>query len=354
MCIIVAKKKGVLLPFKKTLKKCFENNSDGAGLMYVKDGKVIIDKGYMSFGEFYKRIKRLKQEFNGDLTDKALVFHFRIGTAGNNSQENCHPYPITDNLEDFHALDITTDLGIVHNGIITEYNPKGKDEKDDMNDTQVFIRDYINKFRELNSDFWRNDFVKKLILKESKQNKFAILDGDEDIQLIGDFQEKEGIYYSNGTYKSWYYNGCYDWGYYGSGYDYYDKKKKDKDDDYDYKMCQYGRSDIELDELGNPYYDYDDDKMDLSTDDYEALWNMIENGELVFIDSDKHTYFVGGDSGYKELDKGVVYAIDIDNNIYEIDDNMTSTKIAFRYEEGKMELFNEQYGSVGYYDFVTI
>ena len=80
MCIIVAKEKGQKLPSKDILKTCFERNNDGAGLMYVQDNKVVIDKGYMTFKSFYKRIKKLQKRFNSDLTDKALVFHFRIGT----------------------------------------------------------------------------------------------------------------------------------------------------------------------------------------------------------------------------------------------------------------------------------
>ena len=58
MCIIVAKEKGQKLPSKDILKTCFNNNDDGAGFMYVQDGKVIIDKGYMDFKSFYKRVTR--------------------------------------------------------------------------------------------------------------------------------------------------------------------------------------------------------------------------------------------------------------------------------------------------------
>lgn len=32
MCIIVAKKKGIDMPDNKTLERCFEHNSDGAGI----------------------------------------------------------------------------------------------------------------------------------------------------------------------------------------------------------------------------------------------------------------------------------------------------------------------------------
>ena len=57
MCIIIAKEKYGRLPSEKELKNCFTNNSDGAGFMYVKNGKVVIDKGYMKYEAFIKHYK---------------------------------------------------------------------------------------------------------------------------------------------------------------------------------------------------------------------------------------------------------------------------------------------------------
>ena len=59
MCIIVAKKKEVDLPSIDTLETCFDHNSDGAGLMYVDNGKVVIDKGYMTFKDFKRHYEKL-------------------------------------------------------------------------------------------------------------------------------------------------------------------------------------------------------------------------------------------------------------------------------------------------------
>ena len=47
--------------------------------------------------------------------------HFRIGTAGANSKENTHPYPISDDKRDLHKTYVKTNLGVVHNGIIENY-----------------------------------------------------------------------------------------------------------------------------------------------------------------------------------------------------------------------------------------
>ena len=56
MCILVIKPKGKEMPSKKILRNCWENNPDGAGMMYVKDGHVVIDKGYMEFSDFWKEL----------------------------------------------------------------------------------------------------------------------------------------------------------------------------------------------------------------------------------------------------------------------------------------------------------
>lgn len=348
MCIIVAKEKGKELPFKKTLKRCFENNSDGCGLMYVRDGKVVIDKGYMTFGDFYKRLKALKREFGNDLKDKALVMHFRIGTAGRNSAENTHPYPITNNTDLMKELDLECELGIAHNGIISEYNPTKQADKDaDLNDTKIFIRDYISRFLELNTEFYKHSFARNLILEESKHNKFAILDTKENIYTIGDFVEDNGIKYSNTTYKSYsYYGGVYSSKY----YDYYDdyyyddwySKAKTKQDEYD-----------EYAELGNPYDDYDFENIDLSTEDYNTFWELIDAQELVVIDNYKNQYYVGDENGVKELRDTQDYAIDVDNNIYEIDMEIGRANMIYKATEDKNVLYNSDYEMVGYYDFVS-
>ena len=64
MCIIVVKDKNKPLPKLEYLKNCFENNPDGMGFMYLKNNKVIIDKGYMTYKSFEKRFDKLCKKFN--------------------------------------------------------------------------------------------------------------------------------------------------------------------------------------------------------------------------------------------------------------------------------------------------
>lgn len=194
MCIIVSKEKGKDLPSKNILKRCFEYNSDGAGFMYVKRGKVIIDKGYMSFSSFYNRLKELKKEF--DLKDKALVMHFRIGTSGKGEKNLTHPFPLTNKNKYLNKTHTKSELGIAHNGIIRDY------EYDDvLSDTQSFIKDFMFPISRLSKDFYKRLDIQK-ILEHECGSKLCILDTNENIYYIGDFIEDNGIKYSNTTYKS--------------------------------------------------------------------------------------------------------------------------------------------------------
>lgn len=76
MCIIVSKEKNKNIPSREILENCFNNNSDGAGFMYVLNKNVHIEKGFMNFESFYNRIIELDKKIN--LKKRSLIMHFRI------------------------------------------------------------------------------------------------------------------------------------------------------------------------------------------------------------------------------------------------------------------------------------
>lgn len=211
MCIIVAKDKKHPLPKDEYLKNCFDNNPDGAGFMYVNNDEVVIDKGYMNLKSFMKRYKKLCKKYN-NFEGKALVMHFRIGTAGANSRENTHPYPVTYDKNLIHKTYMRTSLGVAHNGIIHDYNPPIDDKT--TNDTQNFIMKYLYPLYKNYPHFYKNKYIMDGI-KEITGSKFAFLDKCDNIYLVGKFEEDEdGIKYSNSNYLP-----AYSYSY---GYGYYD------------------------------------------------------------------------------------------------------------------------------------
>lgn len=286
MCIIVAKNKGVELPTKKTLQQCFERNKDGAGIMYVKDNKVIIEKGLMTFQEFYQKLRSIKKMFGGDLTNKAIVMHFRIGTHGENDGETTHPFPISSNFEDLRATYFETDIAMVHNGIISAYNYDSV-----LSDTQTFIRDYVSVFKDLKKNFYKNDKVMKIISNEVNisSNKLCFLDNKENIYYYGNKVEDNGVIYSNTTYKPYTYNLYRNYSYnYDYDYDYwygyssysnsYSSKPKNKVKSYTLDDFVKNRIKYELLEIGDYYQTA------------ENVGEFVGKNEVIIIDSDYNVY----------------------------------------------------------------
>lgn len=84
MCIIVCKPAGVSLD-KELWNNCFDNNDDGAGIMYADDNKIVVDKGHFDFDKLYEAIEKL--------TEKDIVVHFRAASPGMIiNSDNTHPF----------------------------------------------------------------------------------------------------------------------------------------------------------------------------------------------------------------------------------------------------------------------
>ena len=301
MCIIVAKNKGVALPTKKTLEQCFERNKDGAGIMYVKNNKVIIEKGLMTFQDFYKKLKSIKKEFGGDLTNKALVMHFRIGTHGENDKATTHPFPISNNFNDLRATYFETDLGMAHNGIMSAYNYDRT-----LSDTQSFIKDYVSVFKELNKKFYLNNKVMEIISNEANisSNKLCFLDNKENIYWYGDKVIDNGVIYSNTTYKPYTYKSYRNYSY---DYDYWYRKdykssySKPKTKSYTIDDFIKNRVEYELLQAGD-YYQTN-----------ETFGEYVKANDTIIIDKDHNLY---------EVKDNKVSLIGTDADIYNKDWNI--------------------------------
>lgn len=241
MCIIIAKDKIGRLPTEQELRNSFYYNGDGAGFMYVDNGKVVIDKGYMNIDSFIKHFKSLCDRFN-DFNNKSLVIHCRIGTSGKNDKGNTHPYPITDDKRALKSRHLYGEnIGIAHNGIIHGYGTATG-----LNDTQEYISKYLYPLYHHYRDFYKNkDMLYQMEMATS--SKFAILDKTDTIYYVGDFIEDKGLWFSNNSYKTWqerYSYNTYDYGYSkysGYQYDYDDYEYYDSD----YKT--YSEKDIDDD-----------------------------------------------------------------------------------------------------------
>lgn len=168
----------------------------------LPSGKIQIKKGYMNFGHFIGDIKNIPS-----FTKTDIVFHCRITTHGKTNRQNCHPFPLAGSMDELVKTETQTEIGVAHNGQIRFIQGTKK-----YSDTMFFIAEYLHEL----GDGIFSPAAQKIIL-EATNSKFAFMKADE-VALIGEFIKKEGIYYSNDSYR-----GIRYWGF--SGYDLSPKNK---------------------------------------------------------------------------------------------------------------------------------
>lgn len=194
MCIIAAKPAGIAMPSDETIETMWYNNPDGAGFMYAKDGRVQIEKGFMSLDAFTAALARAAKET--DLTATGVVLHFRIATHGGTKPENTHPFPVSGSMAALRKLRVTTDLGVAHNGIIRTVTPRDKN----TSDTMEFIASELSLLYKGCPKFYEDKNLMQLV-EELCGSKLAFLLGDGSIHTVGRFNECSGILYSNYSYE---------------------------------------------------------------------------------------------------------------------------------------------------------
>lgn len=179
MCIIAIQPLGVKIN-KQTLKNCWQSNNDGAGLMYIENGKIVVKRELESFDKFMK-LKKYADSLNTN-----IVIHFRIATSGGINERNIHPFKINN------------DLYFCHNGILDIEVPVNSP----INDTQIFNNCFM---KGLPSEFQYNDSIMRLIeFTIGERNKFVFFDSLGNFHILN---ENKGIWdggawYSNGSYKN--------------------------------------------------------------------------------------------------------------------------------------------------------
>lgn len=199
MCIIAYKPKDIEMPDKQILLNCFNRNPDGAGYMFAEDNKVKIKKGFMSFSAFYNDLM-IDYDRMGKGTD--FVLHFRIGTQGGNIPANTHPFAISENVEDLKELYKECDVALAHNGIINLTS--NYLSSSNTSDTMDFITDYLSCIIREGDWYKQKSFEKNVKLIEKLigySNKLAIMSNDGHTELIGNFIQEKGIFYSNTSYE---------------------------------------------------------------------------------------------------------------------------------------------------------
>lgn len=205
MCVIAVAPKDISVPNDTIMKKMFDHNSDGAGFAYTLKDKVYVEKGFMTYKEFYNALAGLDKKLkNLDLTTKdiPIMFHFRIGTHGPNSRGLTHPFPFATDTKYFEALDYKTNVVLAHNGIISTVNPVGG-----LSDTVQYIKDIVLPLYQYDRYFYDNIHMQELLANTNDSSRFAILDDRGLFTYIGTWHSDEsapGVMFSNLNHNTTY------------------------------------------------------------------------------------------------------------------------------------------------------
>lgn len=188
MCIAILNTKGVTLK-REVLNNCWKNNGDGAGLLYMQDGKMQVFKEMNSFDNFYNEYVRVRKA----ISKQNIVLHFRISTHGKVNETNCHPFLVHEGL------------GFVHNGMI--YNaPESKDFSDTYMFNETILKYLVNGFE------YSEDILDMLHVYIGTGSKLIFLNSEDDYAIVN---EKAGHWHLNCWFSNTSYQQVNDWVDYG-------------------------------------------------------------------------------------------------------------------------------------------
>jgi hypothetical protein len=180
MCIAILNTKQTTLK-KQLLKNCWENNGDGAGMLFINnDNKLETFKEMKSFDNFYDKYIDVRKNYG----KRNIVLHFRISTHGKVNETNCHPFNISDKI------------GFVHNGMIYDVPTSA-----DYSDTYMFNEEVL---KNLKPGFEYNETILDMLETFiGSGSKLVFLNDDDDFFIVNETAGhwNLGCWFSNSSYK---------------------------------------------------------------------------------------------------------------------------------------------------------
>jgi len=161
MCVIIYKPAGVKIS-DAILRSCMIANNHGAGFAFRANNKIVAKKGFFN-------LRTLKVAI-GKYDSCEGVVHFRLRSAGLISGKFCHPFKIDSRY-------------LFHNGHIPKLGTQKTSDTYKL--AQILKRLSYNDQIELLED-----------LELRGDGRFALV-GSQGVDLIGEFQAYEGLFFSN-------------------------------------------------------------------------------------------------------------------------------------------------------------
>jgi len=187
MCIAISNSAGSTLK-QEWIKNSWDNNGDGAGLLWLENGKLNIFKEMTSFIRFWEKYLEVRTS----CPESNMLLHFRISTHGKINHTNCHPFLVDDTI------------GFIHNGMIHQV-----ERHTEFSDTFMFNELIL---KNLPKEFQYNPAICELLHEYIDSSKLVFLDTNNEVTIIN---EKAGHWvgsdwFSNSSYAQ--VNNWYDYG----------------------------------------------------------------------------------------------------------------------------------------------
>lgn len=173
-------------------------NIDGAGFAFKRNStkKVYISKGYQKVEDLLEAIAKYKLK-----PEDELIIHQRIGNKGAKNTDMNHPFVLSNIKEEILQNNRYVNLPVMaHNGTILSHSKTNSE----MSDTYWFIEEVMYQKDMINMLKTDTLFFEILLLTKLGTNRLAFLFPNEDTDYIkiGEFEEEEGYFFSNKSYKS--------------------------------------------------------------------------------------------------------------------------------------------------------
>lgn len=163
-------------------------------MAYIKDGELIVDKGYFKVKEFIDAIEKVESDH--------LLLHFRSASPGMvKNSVNCHPFEIL-TREDKETKKPRFHYAVAHNGRL-EWRHSSK-----ASDTNCFVNDVLEEVFERDPWFLEQDSGMMMMERTiNNKNKMVVmrldtLDNKVSVHIVNESEGvwDKGCWYSNTSY----------------------------------------------------------------------------------------------------------------------------------------------------------
>lgn len=191
MCIAILTTPGKRIT-DEVFKRCWKNNSHGFGMAYVRNGEVIIEKGFMKVEaalNAYNRMVDTVGEHN------PMLLHFRAATVGGINAANCHPFKVKGGA-------------MIHNG--TFYHDRDSEKSDSRTVAEVLHNQLTYQHLTEHKAEFDKIFGYNRVAFLYGDGKYVLFSEDYEVMSGKYGQWCDGVWYSNGGWAG-HYNGYYGW-----------------------------------------------------------------------------------------------------------------------------------------------